>query len=490
MIRKGTVSPEALFAVTREEKSAQRLYALSEAAYAKGLAQGMALADARAVAPDLITHAAEPEKDEALLRALHRWADRFSPLVATEAPESLYLDITGCAHLFGGEHGLVQAIHDDLERLQLPAQLGLADTKRAAMAVARFGCETVKGAHGIIPPGEGLRVLGAFPVNALMADEASLNGLKRLGLFTIEAVAALPRAGLARRFGVGLVRRLDELLGAAPDPVSAHTAQPPLAARMTLPDPIGLRDDVDEALKRLARQVCRRLEERGEGARVLKLMVERVDHSVCEESIGLAFATRDPEIILRQFDPVLSKLDAGCGFIRLRLSVSVGEPLSESQGALGPKREGPSVLAGVLSRIGNRVGFDRVTQYEPAQSHLPERSFRRIPIMRDPKSVGHWPSPPSPRPIVQFTPEPLRVYEPGRPPREFSWRYDTYTLHTAYGPERLTPEWWRADPAWGGARDYWRVQTCEGARLWLFHALSTAEPSGDARAWHVAGIFP
>ncbi len=41
------------------------------------------------------------------------WCDRFTPLVALDPPYGLFLDITGCAHLFGGEAAL---LHDHRAR--------------------------------------------------------------------------------------------------------------------------------------------------------------------------------------------------------------------------------------------------------------------------------------------------------------------------------------------------------------------------------------
>ena len=80
----------------------------------------------------------------------------------------------------------------------------------------------------------------------------------------------------------------------------------------------------------------------------------------------------------------------------------------------------------------------------------------------------------------------------GNPPASFRWRRVRFTTLRALGPERITPEWWFDDPAWrSGLRDYWRIETREGPRLWLFHTPQTPDwpAPGGAQNWHVQGEF-
>ena len=58
-----------------------------------------------------------------------------------------------------------------------------------------------------------------------------------------------------------------------------------------------------------------------------------------------------------------------------------------------------------------------------------------------------------------------------------------FTTGRATGPERIAPEWWLPDDAWRtGLRDYWKVETTQGRRLWLFY---TPQNPG----WFVQGEF-
>ncbi len=482
LIRKGVVEGAAPFAVVHEEKNALRLLSLTGAARDAGLAQGTALTDARAVVPDLLTRVHEPERDQALLRSLHRWAGKYSPWVALDGDDGLLLDVTGCAHLFGGEEEMLPAMAAELDRLQIEVKLSIADTKQAARALARFGT-----GQEIAETGHTRVVLDQYPVEALLVSAETHASLRRLGFKNIGDVMVPPRASLARRFGMGLVRCLDEMMGASSDPVCPATPRPVFAARMTFPDPIGLLDDVKEGVSRLARQLCQRLEKEQMGARQLKLYVRRADYTAHSELIGLARPSWDRQIILRQFERPLEKIDAGFGIEMLRLSVTMAEPVSYRQ--LSTRDEAHAqkdVLDDVLSRIGNRVGFDRIGQYAPCESHVPEYAFSLQPIIKG-KPSGAWPQVRRRRPLIQFVPEPTEVITPGRPPAEFAWQRRSYTLHQVRGPERILPEWWRENPDWrSGPRDYWWVETQEGERLWLYN-----NPGGELpENWFVAGVFP
>lgn len=90
----------APFAVVGEVRGALTVASASAAAEAAGVRAGMGLADARAVRPDLVTRPADPQAEAAFLAALARWAQRYSPWVATDGADGLALDVSGCAHLF------------------------------------------------------------------------------------------------------------------------------------------------------------------------------------------------------------------------------------------------------------------------------------------------------------------------------------------------------------------------------------------------------
>lgn len=467
---------EGPFALTHRAGNADHLHCLNPSASARGLHRGMALADARAICPDLATRPADLAREAAALAALRRWAGRYAPMVATDGVDGLMADISGVPHLFGGEAGLRDDLQARLERAGLHAASAIAGTRGAAHALARHG-------GGIVADGRLAEGIGHLPVAALRVDHATAEGLARVGLARIADLIPLPRAPLARRLGPGLVLRLDQALGAQAEPVAAQPDAPQFSVRMTLPEPIGLQSDVRAGLDRLLDRLCAKLARHRMGARRLRLELRRVDHGAAQVEIGLARPMRDPARIAVLFARRLDEIDSGFGIDALRLSASVVEPMAPEQLGGGPAIRHDDALADLLSSVGNRIGFDRVLRLLPATSLISERSFLLAPAAYSspepvPCRAGLL------RPITLFPPEPVSAAS-GHPPATFRWRRMRLTTLRATGPERITPEWWFDDPAWrSGLRDYWRVETREGPRLWLFVTPQTGR--GD---WYVQGEF-
>jgi len=500
--REGQAGFPRPFAIAGQDGGALRLTSVNPVAAAFGLAPGLGLADARALCPTLITRPDEPERLAAFRRGLTRWAERFSPIVSMEG-DSLTLDATGSAHLFGGEAAMLAAIANALAAHGLTARPAMADTRGAAWALAHFGNNLL----AIAPRGQTRAAIAALPVAALRLDRETAQGLVALGLTTIGDAALIPRGALARRFGLATLKRLDQALGAEPEPVAPDRPLPNFATRLTLPEPIGQVTDVMAGLDRLLGRLCQTLETHQMGARTLRLTARRVDGADADAQIALARPGRDPARLRALFEPRVAEMESGFGIDALRLEATTVEPLKPAQlgGAASRSQDRFSEnekLADLLSRIGNRIGFENVIRLLPAESHIPERAF----IL----AAAAWSAPePFPaggtrgdplRPLTLFAPERLEVGEGPNtastpdtrqtdttpiPPPRLRWRRRWLTLTTAQGPERLAPEWWWDDPAWrSGLRDYWRIETAEGPRLWLFHT-----PQADRPGWWTHGEF-
>lgn len=462
------------FAVVGRRGPAEVLVCLTEAARRAGLARGQPLSEARALCPGLLTR---PEADLApLRRALRRWAGRYSPWVAEEGADGLVLDITGAAHLMGGEAALLADLERRLRAMGFAARGAVAATRGAAWGLARHG----KGVR-VVPEGDTRAALDPLPMAALRLDPETCAGLARLGLVRVQDLGRAPRAALARRFGPGLGLRLDQALGLVAEPVSPAADPAPLAVRLTLPEPIGLLSDVQAALDRLLARLCDTLAGRGLGARRLRLELTRSDQSRAEAEVALARPMRAAPAMAALFVRALEALDAGFGFDSLRLSAPEAEPLEPLQ-TDGTGAGAAADLADLMTRLGTRLGEAALARLLPAESHIPERAFLVASAVHAavvPRA--DWPEGP-PRPLTLFAPEPI-LAEGARPPRRFRWRGLWLTVVQAIGPERIAPEWWFDDPAWRtGLRDYWRVQTAEGPRLWLAHMP-------QAEAWAVQGEF-
>jgi protein ImuB len=451
------------------------------AAEQEGLAPGMTLADARAVAAHLATVPADPRADAALLSRLARWAGRYTPIVARDGADGLFLDVTGCAHLFGGEAALLADMTARLDGLKFAVSVALADTPGAAWALARYGRPGT-----IAPPGGTARALERLPVAALRLGRETAAGLAHLGLRRIGDLYGLPRGALAARFGAETVLRLDRALGHAEEPLEAARMSGPLRTRISFAEPVAARSDIDAALAFLLDEMCGRLEGLGHGARRLEFACHRVDGTAQMLAIGTARPLRDAAALARLFRDKLDTIDPGFGIEAMILTAPVSETLSPAQETLEARRDTEESASALIDRLGNRFGFGRVRRVAPVDSHLPDRAWRSVPPVA---AVDAATGPATPlRPARLFaTPEPLAVEgSPGAaidPPAAFRWRGRRHAVCAAEGPERIAPEWWRDDPAWhDGARDYWRVEDEAGRRYWLCRA-------GHPPQWRLHGLF-
>jgi protein ImuB len=528
--RQGGALPQP-FAVVADRGGAQVLVSLNPEAEAAGLSLDQPLRDATAMCAALITRAADPLAEAAFLTALRRWAGKFSPWVAEEPPAGLVIDLTGCAHLYGGEVQLLAEVEADCADLGLTLRAGVADTPGAAWALARYaGQAAPPGRNGdaiaqearatrsraarrrgwerggaapvatdtpqgvLAPPGKMRQALADLPVAALRLPPETVAGLARLGLRRIGDVMGLPRAALARRFGTGTLRRLDQALGLEPEPVSPARAPLHFAARITFPDPIGLLPDVQAGIDRLLPVLAARLTEKGRGARRVRLQAFRCDGRVEVVEVGLARPAADPDRIRPLLWLKLETIDAGFGIDTLRLEAIETEPIHAVQhrghldavAMAAARQTADTALDDLLGKLGARLGGDAVTRLHPADSHIPEKSVQVLAAAWSVPAPAPWPDPPVPRPLVIFRPEPVAARDVPQLPARFRWRRRDLAVVAATGPERIAPEWWLDDPAWrSGARDYWHVVTDAGEALWLFYAHGGEMPGG----WFCQGRF-
>lgn len=524
--------PQGPFAVVGDVQNAQVLMSLTAEAEVAGLTRGQPLRDAHAMCPELETKLANPRLDAAFLTVLRRWAGKFSPWVSEEKPEALVIDITGCAHLFGGEAGLIDAVEADCAMLGLTVQSGVADTVGAAWALARFAggqggsarsgddisqearatrSRAAKRRHWerggpapgadmpvnrtakIAAPGQTRTALASLPVAALRLEPDTVAMLNRLGLRHVSDLSGQPRAALARRFGRHLVQKLDQALGVEPEPVNPARAPDHFAVRLSLPDPIGLDDDILAALDRLLPPLSRKLKNAGRGARRIRLECYRADHTMQAVEVGLARPSADPARIRPLLYMKLAEIDAGFGIDRVRVIAAQSEPVHAMQhkGHADAAAQGLSRLGGsaefddLTGRLGARIGLEAITRLHPADSHIPEKTNITLAAAWS-APADEWPRPPGPRPLELWRPEIVTADETPALPPTFRWRGRTLETSTAFGPERIAPEWWLDDPDWRtGVRDYWRVTTRSGERLWLYFAHGGAMSPG----WFCQGSF-
>ena len=475
--------------VARKDNNAWRIAALDEKAEALALKRGMGVADARAMHPHIEVVEADEAADRTLLEGIADWCDRYTPLVALDGVDGLFLDITGCAHLFGGERALAADIVARLFAQGIDARAGIASTPGMAWAAARFL------GPAPVPPGGEAEALSPLPLAALRLDAAVRLRIEGVGLRDAGALMTAPRAPLARRFGASPLMRLDQALGRLNEPVSPRLPVPPLAVERHLADPVVVEDDISRLVLMLSETLKADLERRGEGARTLRLALFRVDGVVHRLDVGASRPLRDPALIGRLFREKLAVagIDAGFGFELVRLSVLAAAAFGEGQGDLAAGRgDGEMCLALFADRVRARLGEAALTVPSPATSHLPERAVSLLPFAeafaaRQVAALRRVPE----RPIrLLARPERIEVAAaevPEGPPRRFLWRRALYRVARVEGPERIAPEWWR-EPQDTPTRDYFRVEDEDGRRYWLFRQGLYGQVPAAPR-WFLHGLF-
>ncbi len=511
-----------------------RLAACNDEARARGLQPGERLADARAKVPDLASAVHEPVEDAASLLRMARWAERWSPWVAVDAPDGLLLDVTGVAHLFGGEAMLVADMTGRFGKLNMTARAGLAGTVPAARAIARFG----QIGSPIVAEGAERTALATLPVEALDLDADTVTTLRRAGLKRIGQLYDVPRASLARRFRARerharLMERLDAALGLTRTPLSPLSPPVEFAVRHSVMEPLMSHDGVLAMLEHLTAALCLKLTRAGEGAVHLELALYRADGSRAVIQAGLSRPSARTEHLVRLLSPRLEKVDLGFGVDAASLKARETQDLAAVQEALTREGGTGTELAELADRIAAREDGAPVSVNVAVESHQPEwaeavkgfgeagaefspppcpspasgrgNGVRKVepgslPRLRGRVGVGADGNPDAVRetnpnrPITLLDrPEEIQVIAsvPDGPPVRFTWRHVARKVLKSAGPERIAPDWWRSGhaPRTPRTRDYYTVEDEAGRRYWIYREGLYEEQDKPAPGWFLHGLF-
>jgi protein ImuB len=472
-------------------RNAMRLIAVDEVARRVGLKKGQGVADARAMIPDVDVIEADPAADRAFVETIADWCDRYTPLVALDGEEGLFLDITGSAHLFGGEKALFGDIMSRLFHMGIAARGAISSAPGLSSAVARHG------AAGIVEPDGAVEALARLPVRALRLAEETIELLVKSGLRQIGDLIGQPRAPLARRFGPMLMLRLDQALGFEEEAISPRRPVAALSTERRLSEPVVDEDNILLLLGKLGESLKRHLEIRGEGGKLFELLLFCVDGKVFSIRAGTAMPVRDPARILSLFRARLCAVhddfDAGYGFETVRLNVLDAAPFAELQPDFQGRNRQDETLADFIDQMSARFGPEILTVPVLFQSHVPERAGRLLSVAdagRGDGQAGFYSGMPA-RPLRLFShPEPVEMAAaevPDGPPHSFRWRRTTFRVARAEGPERIAAEWW-IDGEAAPARDYFRIEDEAGRRYWIYREGLYERDPGHPR-WFIQGVF-
>jgi protein ImuB len=481
-------SPAGERALVTTHRAGQRIEiaAACPAAHALGLHPGMAVTQARALVPGLDLRDAETAADAALLHRLGLFAARrWTPKAAVSDPAGLWLDLSGVAHLFGGERAMCARILRFCARLGLAARIAVAGTPGAAHALARFA----PGPITLCPAGAEAEAIAPLPLAALRVGDEVLSAARRLGLDRVGDLIAMPRGPLNRRFGATLLTRLDQALGRSAEPFDPIMPVEPPAATLRFAEPIATAEAIETALGLLMARLIEALARRLLGARTLALLCARIDGDEQTVAIGTARATRDGNHLTRLMAAKIDRIEPGFGIEAIRLIALRTERLEARPiaGELAGDKPAPD-LAPLVDRLAGRLGPRSLFRSSAVESDVPERSVRRVGPLAP---AARWPD--WPRPVRLLAP-PERVENvvallPDQPPRRFTWRGRSHSVARADGPERIYGEWWRHSGEADAVRDYFQVEDEEGRRFWLYRRGDGVDARTGDLSWHLQGLF-
>lgn len=430
-----------------------------------GVSAGMRLAGAQALLPSVRVCERDPDAEARLLERLAGWGLQYSSDISPQPPAELVLEIGGSLRYFGGLERLRGRIQHSLAELGHSARLGIAPTPTAAVLRARAGHE-----QPLMDAAELNEGLGELPIGVLSRSNRQHQSLAALGLSSIGDCLALPRDGLARRFGQSLLDELDRALGRIPDPRPRW--QPPATYddRLELPAEVSNSDHLIVGLKRLIHGLCAYL--RGGEAATQKVNL-RLEHQHLSDTpfpIGLVTASRDPDHLLALARERLERIQLPAPVIGLALSCRDIQSAPPAEQSL--LDDDPAANAGdgdaLLDRLAARLGERCIRGLGTWADHRPERAW----CYQAPGSAADGLATP-PRPLWLFD-EPIRLTCPEGLPQ---W---DGPLALQHGPERIESGWWDGGDV---ARDYYIAANPAGEQLWIYR---------DRRSrcdWFCHGLF-
>lgn len=451
-------------------------------AQSQGVSSNMPLADARAIIPGLQYFDDQPELASKLLQALAEWFIRYTPAAAVDGEDGLMLDISGCAHLWGGEKNYLAEISKKLHEFGYHNSLAIADTIGTAWAIARFGK-----AEKIIDPCKQTAALLPLPAAALRLDEAVLERLDKLGLRQVSHFIHMPRIALRRRFGEDILLKIDQALGFEMELIQPVIPAEPYQERLPCLEPIVTAKGIEIALERLLDSLCNRLKQEEMGLRKAIFTCYRIDGKIEQIEIGTKRPSSNTSHLFKLFALKIETITPALGIELFVLTAPVAEPLSAAQENIwdDPDTLNDSALSELLDRIEGRIGANHIYRYVPSEHYWPERSYQAAStVFEDVKT--EW-KVDKPRPLqILYKPAPIEVTAPipDYPPMNFRYKGKLHKIAKADGPERIEQEWWLQE---GQHRDYYNVEDEEGHRYWLFRLghYDTAK----SYTWFMHGFF-
>ncbi len=424
----------------------------------------MAVSAALALAPRLRIVPRDPAGETEALLGIGGWAAQFTPGVAIEFPDSVLLEVSGSLRLFGGLESIVERLRRGTTELGWSTVLAGAPTPRAASWLALAGEQKFIGAAARLE-----EALAALPVEVLRREDETHAALEAIGVRTLGELRALPREGVARRFGQRLLDDLDRAFGALPDPRNFFAPPTRFRASIELPAEVTQAEALLFAARRLVVQLAGFLAARSGGVQRFALRLGHRDQATTEIAIGLIAPSRDAEHFTLLLRERLSGLALRAPVRAIALEADDVVPLAgRNLGLLLEEGKPPGHWEHLVERLRSRLGAGAVHGLASRAEHRPERTVASA-------------EPDSRQPHLDFGERPFWLLDRPRPLAETGAvpHYEG-PLELLAGPERIESGWWDGGDI---ARDYFVARTRNEALVWIYR-----ERRGEG-GWYLHGLF-
>ncbi len=497
------------FAITSEIRNKQVLYSINPFGKLLGLKLGMDLSEAHILCKNLVTEHYCHQKNISFMLNQAKWCNQFTPRISIEKENLLVLNLKGCIHLFGNTENIIKRIHNHFKKINISISLSSGKNMPTVKALAKFNSnEAIRKKSPIMTISHNnmnmnsnsithnnLNFLKKIPIEALELNNSENEELRYLGIETVHHLKNIPYKDLLTRFGPTLVEKLRKIIGVENELTVYIKLESAFSRSIKLPEPIGLISDIVKLFEKLTRSICKHLKDMNKGTSILNFQLHRVDHTKQLIQIKRSETTSKPENFIMLFKTKINQIKAGFGIDLIRVYADKIENLYPLQDNLKINIIGKDNIINqivekeeyknLISKLSNKIGFDSLIHLHPSQSHIPENISQKVSaVYCPPKSF--WPTSLYERPLIMFKPEIIKTLKYKKFPKLFIWRKKQYNINVKFGPERIAAEWWLDNPQWrSGVRDYWKIETKCGTRLWLFESKG-AELDGG---WYIHGNF-
>ena len=478
---------------------------LSPAARAAGLQVGRSVSDSRALLPTCRFRAYQPAESASYLRQLAYWAWRYSPQLGLDTQHlGLWIDMTGASHLWGGVCAVLDDIRHHLTALGLRPFIAVAPTYGAAWALAHYHPAAAE--KGVVAPSGRAGLLefcAELPLAALRLPGDQLQAFSQSGVRQIGGLLALARTALTSRFGPLPVLRRDQLAGDRDERLTPLPVQQPVILTRHYIEPLAGLDSISQMLAEFSSELADMLAQRQLLTRAIEIGWQEVDGRRARHRLSLSRPSRDKEILNRLILPEAERIEAEFGLEYCWIEagrLSHGLPSDQPLDGQAAPHETTDRLVDLLSA---RLGADKIIRLIPKTSWQPEESQVQIQATQwadrtdDQVNWHHICSDITPKRL--HSPRPIRLLNmpdevraiallPDHPPSLLRWRHQNWSIRRASGPERIGPRWWGHGIGQNKrSRDYYRLETESGARLWVYR--EGLPERGEPMRWFLHGFF-